>query len=146
MDTSKIDLALYTHSLPIQIRFADIDRQGHVNNAVILSYFEIGRVEFLNEIIGGDNDWDRRGLVIAHTEIDYVEPVFLQDKIKAYSRVANIGTKSFKIDNLLVKEKSGKNNVACIASFLLVCMDYHKKQTIEIPSDWKERFSKLIRQ
>src|SRR6516225_3882143 len=99
MDTSKINIALYTHSFPIQIRFAYIDRQGHVNNATILSYFEIGRVEFLNEIIGGDNDWDRRGLVIAHTEADYVEPVFLQDKIKTYSRIANIGTKSFKIDN-----------------------------------------------
>jgi acyl-CoA thioester hydrolase len=145
MDTSKINIASYTHSLPIQIRFADIDRQGHVNNATILSYFETGRVEFLNEIIGGDNDWDRRGLVIAHTEADYVEPVFLQDKIKTYSRIASIGTKSFKIDNLLVKEKNGKNIIVCIASFVLVCMDYQKKQTIEIPSDWKERFLKLIR-
>jgi len=145
MDTSKIDIALYTHSLPIQIRFVDIDRQGHVNNATILSYFEIGRVEFLNEIIGGDNDWDRRGLVIAHADVDFVEPVLLQDKIKAYSRVANIGTKSFKIDNLLVKEKSGKNHIVCIASFVLVCMDYYKKQTIEIPADWKEKFMKLTR-
>src|ERR1041385_4299494 len=110
METSKIDLAKYQHSLPIQIRFVDIDRQGHVNNATILSYFELERVEFLNEVVGKDNDWDRRGLVIAHTEIDYLEPILLNDKIRAYSRLAHVGTKSFKVENVLVKERNGKND------------------------------------
>ena len=145
MDTSKIEIAQYTHSLPIQIRFGDIDRQGHVNNAIFLSYFELARVEFLNEIIGADNDWDRRGIVIAHMEVDYVEPVFLQDKIKVYTRIAAVGTKSFKIDNLLVKVKGGSENIACVGSFVLVCLNYLEQKTTEIPSDWKEKFLKLLR-
>lgn len=145
MDTAKTDIALYTHSLPVQLRFSDIDRQGHVNNATYLSYFELARVEFLNEIIGADNDWDRRGLVIAHSEVDYLEPVFLQDKITVYSRLASVGTKSFKIDNLLVKEKSGRETVACVGSFVIVCMNYLEQKTTEIPVDWKEKFFKVLR-
>ena len=31
------------HTLPIQIRFNDVDQMGHVNNAVIMEYFDIGK-------------------------------------------------------------------------------------------------------
>lgn len=145
MKISDIDLSRFTHTLPIQIRFVDIDRQGHVNNATILSYFETERVEFLNEVIGTGNDWERRGLVIARSEIDYLQPVFIQDKIRAYSRIAHVGTKSFKIENVLVKTQDGKDSILCVASFVIVCMNYHEKQTMEIPPDWKEKFLKLVR-
>ena len=36
----------------IQIRFADIDAMGHVNNAVYLSYFEFTRVHYFSELLG----------------------------------------------------------------------------------------------
>ena len=144
MNTSDINLSQFTHALPIQIRYVDIDRQGHVNNATILSYFEMARVEFLNEVVGTGNDWDRRGLVIAHSEIDYLQPVLIQDKIIAYSRISHIGTKSFKIENVLVKTYDGKDSILCTASFVLVCMNYLEKQTIKIPPDWKEKFLKLV--
>lgn len=144
MKNLDIDLKQYHHSLPIQIRFVDIDRQGHVNNATILSYFETERVEFLNEVVGTGNDWERRGLVIARSEIDYLQPVMMHDKIRAYSRLAHVGTKSFKIENVLVKAEDGKKSVLCKASFVLVCMNYHEKATIEIPTVWKEKFLKLV--
>jgi acyl-CoA thioester hydrolase len=144
MKPQKVDLSQFSHSLPIQIRFVDIDRQGHVNNATILSYFETERVHFLDGIIGTENDWERRGLVIAHSEIDYLQPVFIRDKIRAYSRIADVGTKSFKIENALVKTGEGKETILCIASFVLVCMNYHTQQTIEIPTDWKKKFLELL--
>ena len=33
----------------IQVRFADIDVLGHVNNAIYLSYFEMTSVHYFNE-------------------------------------------------------------------------------------------------
>jgi acyl-CoA thioester hydrolase len=146
MKTFDINLSQFTHSLPIQIRFVDIDKQGHVNNATILSYFELERVVFLDEVIGAENDWDRRGLVIARTEIDYLQPVLIRDKITAYSRLAHVGTKSFKIENVLVKTENGKDSILSVASFVIVCMNYHEQKTIEIPPDWKEKFLKLVKQ
>ena len=38
------DFPLYTFD---KIRYADTDRQGHVNNAVFATFLETGRVEFL---------------------------------------------------------------------------------------------------
>ena len=40
----------YKHFIPIQIRFSDVDRLNHVNNACYLNYFELGRVKYFNEV------------------------------------------------------------------------------------------------
>lgn len=36
----------------IQVRFADLDVMGHVNNSVYLSYFEMARVHYFGELLG----------------------------------------------------------------------------------------------
>ena len=138
-DFSKIKIEDYKHSTPIQIRFVDIDKMGHVNNATILSYFEIARTNFFDDIIGQQDNWFERGLIIAHTEIDYLQPVYLRDEVKAFVRIAKTGIKSFDIEHLLVKMIDGKPIICAIANSILVCMDYTKKQTIEIPIEWKEK-------
>jgi acyl-CoA thioester hydrolase len=138
-DFSKINPANYKHSTPIQIRFVDIDKMGHVNNATILSYFEIARTNFFDDVIGQQDNWFERGLIIAHTNIDYLQPVYLRDEVKALVRIAKTGTKSFDVEHLLVKMVNGKPIICAIANSILVCMDYTKKQTIEIPAEWKEK-------
>lgn len=102
-DFSLINIVDYKHSTAIQIRFVDIDKMGHVNNATILSYFEIARTNFFDDIIGQQDNWFERGLIIAHTDIDYYNPVYLRDDVKAYVRITKTGTKSFDVEHLLVK-------------------------------------------
>jgi acyl-CoA thioester hydrolase len=36
----------------IQVRLTDIDILGHVNNAIYLSYFEMTRIHYFNELVG----------------------------------------------------------------------------------------------
>ena len=141
-DFSLIKLKDYKHNTPIQIRFVDIDKMGHVNNATILSYFEIARTNFFDDIIGTQEDWFGRGLIIAHTDIDYLEPVYLRDNIKAYVRIAKTGGKSFDVEHLLIKT-TDRETICAIATTVLVCMDYHQKQTIAIPLEWKEKLEKF---
>ncbi len=140
-DFALIRIADYKHSTPIQIRFVDIDKMGHVNNATILSYFEIARTNFFDDVIGRQDNWFERGLIIAHTDIDYYNPVYLRDVVKAYVRIAKTGTKSFDVEHLLVKTVNKEDIICAIATSVLVCMDYTKKQTIEIPAEWKERLT-----
>ena len=141
-DFSLINIADYKHNTAIQIRFVDIDKMGHVNNATILSYFEIARTNFFDDIIGAQEDWFGRGLIIAHTDIDYLQPVYLRDPLTAYVRIAKIGNKSFDVEHLLVK-KTDKDIICSVATSVLVCMDYNKKQTIEIPAEWKDKLKKI---
>jgi acyl-CoA thioester hydrolase len=36
--------------VPVEVRYRDLDTQGHVNNATFFTYFEQGRVAFLAEL------------------------------------------------------------------------------------------------
>jgi len=45
--SEKPKLADYPRHAHDKLRYADTDRQGHVNNAVFATFFETGRVEFL---------------------------------------------------------------------------------------------------
>jgi len=47
----------------IPIRFADIDAFGHVNNAIYLTYFEIARSAYWEEVIKWD--WEKVDLAIS---------------------------------------------------------------------------------
>lgn len=145
-DLSHIDLKKFHHATPIQIRFVDIDKLGHVNNATILSYLETARVAYLNEIIGRENDWFGCGLILAHSEIDYLRPVYENDKIVAHTRTMQIGQKSFTVENVLICHEDGKEIICAYATGVLVCMNYHEKLTVEIPEEWKKKlqaFDKL---
>gem|GEM_PF-7071886 len=57
---------------PIQLRFSDTDRLGHVNNAVFATYAELGRLAFLREL--GMTD---QGLILARLAIDFLRQVRL---------------------------------------------------------------------
>ena len=72
------------------IRYADLDRQGHVNNAIYSTYFETGRVAVI---------WDKdEGLqvpgcttVLARAEIDYLKELRWPGTVEIATRVAEIG-------------------------------------------------------
>ena len=140
-DFSHIKLSNYRYSTDVQVRFIDIDKMGHVNNATVLTYFEIGRLAYFDEVIGKSNDWFGRGLILAHTEVDYFIPIFVHDQIKVYSRVVSVGNKSFEIENLLVKIKDGKEIFTAYAKSTIVTMNYTEQKTISIPDSWKEKLN-----
>lgn len=127
----------YKHVIPIQIRFSDVDRLDHVNNACYLSFFELGRVHYFNQVLNRHVDWNSRGFVLARTEIDHLQPIFLNDEVYCCTRVEKIGNKSLLVLNIILK-KTGKGWLECArGSGVLVATDYLSKQSIEVPAEWR---------
>src|SRR3954462_11762476 len=93
----------YKHIIPIQVRFSDVDRLNHVNNACYLNYFELGRVRYFNEVLGDSIDWKDEGFILARTEVDHIEPLFLNDAVYCFTRIAAVGTKSITVHNTIAK-------------------------------------------
>ena len=126
----------------IQVRFADIDAMGHVNNAVFLHYFEQGRIQFFKEVIDSEWDWNKYGLIVARNEIDYLKPVLLEDEIYITGKLGAFGNKSFQMHMHLFKQTT-KGEESCVKGLVtLVCFDYELKQTIPIPEAWKKAAGK----
>ncbi|MCC6599769.1 MAG: acyl-CoA thioesterase [Crocinitomicaceae bacterium] len=120
-----------------EIRFADIDAMGHINNAVYFSYFEQARIHFFSHLLNTEWNWEKRGVLVAHNEIDYLQPVFLHDSIFIVIQCTHLGTKSFTL-SYEVKKKSRKEDELCArGSSVLVCFNHETKQTVPVPEEWK---------
>ena len=126
----------FKHCLKIQIRYKDVDKQGHVNNANHLSYFENARIDYFKQIFKTPIDWNKNGLIIAHIELDYKQPVFLEDEVNCYTKVTRIGTKSFELTSLLTKISGSAETICAEGKTVIVCLNYGTNKTAEIPTEW----------
>ena len=61
----------YHHTMPIQFRFTDADRFGHVNNSVYLQYYDTAKVDYF-EKVGADIFHRDHAMVIAHIEFNFL--------------------------------------------------------------------------
>ncbi len=77
-----------------KIRYADTDRQGHVNNAVFSTFFETERVEIL---YGDRLDPDTLDIsfVIASLQIDFIAEVNWPSTVDIGTGITQIGRSSF---------------------------------------------------
>lgn len=130
---------VFSHTIPVQIRFSDVDKVGHVNNAAYLSYVELGRMHFFKDVLERSVDWDKRGFVLARNEIDYLVPVYLADEVTCKTRLKNIGTKSITLETMLVKQTPAGPVTCARCLAVLVATDYSIMKSIEVPAEWKQR-------
>ncbi len=126
----------YKHTTTIQIRFKDVDKLGHVNNANHLTYFETARIAYFNDVFRQQINWQQISLILAKSEITYKHPIVLEDNLTCYSKINKIGTKSFEMEYLLVSNNATGNALCAFGKCTLVCYNYIAKQTINIPNEW----------
>ncbi len=125
----------------IQIRFSDVDMMGHVNNAVYLNYFETARMHFLTKELGSKWDWVRKGIVLRKNEIEYLEPVMLNDIIDIEVKPETIGNTSF----TLVYTLRVGDKVKCKGESRLVCYDYEERTTHQVYDEFKKAFDRYLK-
>ncbi len=121
----------FKYRIKIPVRFADIDAFGHVNNAIYLTYFEIARSSYWDEII--EWNWDEAGIIIRRSMVDYLKPIILSDEIYAYVRTSRIGNSSFDLEYILVKLIDGKEEICTSGETMCVTYDYKSHKPIPIP-------------
>ena len=127
----------FKYKTTIEMRFADLDLLGHVNNAVYFTYMEIGRTKYCEHAIKWN--WHKTGVIIGHASIDYIQPIFLGDKISMYIRTSRIGRTSFDLEYLIVKKINDKEIICSKGKTVCVAFDYTTKQPTQIPNNEREK-------
>jgi acyl-CoA thioester hydrolase len=91
---------LRTHD---KLRYADTDRQGHVNNAVFATLLETGRVELL---YAADGPLHAVGcsFVIASLQLDFLGEIGWPGRVDIGTRVASIGKSSVTLEQGLFQD------------------------------------------
>jgi len=125
--------------LTIQVRFSDCDMMGHINNAVYLNYFEQARMHYFEQLVGRNWDWRQHGIILKINEIEYFEPVFLNEIPQVIVKLKHIGNKSFTLAyELFVGDK-----LKTKGSSVIVCFDFAKNQTMEMITEMRDALMKL---
>ena len=131
----------FKHRTPIQIRFKDLDALGHVNNANHLTYFELARMKYSDDVLG-KIDWSKNGFILASIHLEYKRPILLNDEVTVLSRTSKTGTKSFDMEHVIIRiEKDGSETILATGGNVLVCIEYQTMKTISLPEEWRASVS-----
>ena len=123
---------------PIEVRYGDLDPQGHVNNAKHLTYFEQARISYLVELglFTKDQSFMEIGVILADVHITYLAPIYFGEHIKVGVQPVKLGTKSMTWAQNIMDVKTGKELAR--GEVILVTYDYEAEKTINIPHEWRE--------
>ena len=125
------------HATPVQIRFNDIDIAGHVNNAVYFEYYDVARVAYFNTVLANLVQWKKEGFVLAHMEMDYMTPAFLDDELTIYTKITKVGEKSITMFQE-IRKTNNENELVSSCQSVLVSFDYQNHLSILLPSTWRQ--------
>jgi len=126
---------------PIEIRYGDLDPQGHVNNAKYLTYFEQARIFYLIQLglFSRDQSFMEIGVIVADVHIKYHAPTRYDDQIKIGVRTSKIGNKSMIVEQCVMNINTGE--IVTVGIVILVTFDYREHKTISVPSEWREKIT-----
>jgi acyl-CoA thioester hydrolase len=128
---------------PIEVRYGDLDPQGHLNNAKYLTYFEQARVAYWIDMgfFSKDQSFMELGVILADVHITYLEPVYFGQKVKVGVHVIRLGNKSMTWEQNVVDVESGKELAR--GKVVVVAYDYKQEKTIPIPHEWREKITEF---
>ncbi len=131
-------------STPIQIRFSDCDMLQHVNNAIYLQYFEIARINFFKSELP-DWDWKEKGIILLKNTIEYKVPLLFNDDCSIEVETKHTGSKSFTLTYKVLVKKDGNVIIKTIGESVLVCYNFLKKETINLPTKLEQALIKHMK-
>ncbi len=123
---------------PIEVRYGDLDPQGHVNNAKHLTYFEQARVAYMIELglFTRDQSFMKIGVIVADIHLTYLDPIYFGQNIKVGVHAAKLGNKSMMWEQNIIDVDTGKE--LSKGEVIIVTYDYQDGKTISIPQEWRE--------
>lgn len=123
---------VFRHSLPIQIRFSDVDRFGHVNNNAYFAYYDLGKQEYMQTVLGADVFDAEVVPVVANINVDFFLPVRYGDAVSVETAVTRLGRKSFTLEQQAVR--SDTHEVLCRCRTVMVCVHKADGSSTPIPA------------
>ena len=127
------------HKTPIQLRFNDVDVMGHVNNAVIMEFFDLGKSEFFTAAGLPPEEGDFNVMVV-HFEVDFLSQIRAHDHVHVLTGIERFGNKS-----LTVKQQVVNSDTKVVCAECHTVMAGYSRSThasAVIPDTIKEQISR----
>jgi acyl-CoA thioester hydrolase len=122
---------------PIEVRYGDIDPQGHVNNVAYFAYMEQARAKYLERLgLWGGTDFLDLGIILAEASCRFLAPLRYGQSVEVGVSVIHLGKKSFEMAYTLRAEAS--HEAAAQGKTVQVAFDYRTGESVAIPAAWRQ--------
>lgn len=122
-----------------KLRYADTDRQGHVNNAVFSTFLETGRVEFLYHaqipILSGGNSF-----VIASLRLNFLREINWPGQVDIGTGILKVGNSSITFFQQIFQNEA----CAATAETVIVQVDDESGRSKPLSEEAKQTLGKWI--
>ena len=132
----------------LEIRFTDVDIQGHVNHTAIVEWIAHTRVQLIDEKV---NQYDHTiwknnikdegpelDHVLVNLDVNFRKEVFYPGTIEVTGRVLNVGNKSVTTEFFVYSGNEVVAEAQCINVFFRIS----DKKSVDIPDKLKEMMMK----
>lgn len=130
----------FHHHQPVQLRFLDIDRFGHVNNSIYFQLMDLAKMNYFTAL-GGRLDGKSDSIVVANVNCSFYSPAYITENIEVLTGVESIGEKSLCLEQRVVNADNG--NVKCVCHTVMVGFDPSTAQATPISDEWRRKISEF---
>ncbi|MBN1537565.1 MAG: acyl-CoA thioesterase [Anaerolineales bacterium] len=122
---------------PIEVRYGDLDPQGHLNNAKYLTYMEQARLQYTRHLgLWNSGSFLDVGVIMADVQLTFRAPVEFGTPVRVGVRIAQLGNKSLHVEQVIENARDGQ--VYANGRVVLVAFDYRSQQSVPIPEKWRK--------
>lgn len=124
----------FYHKLPLQMRFNDIDMVGHLNNAVYIQFFDLGKVDYFQTVMSNGVNWHHIPVVVVNINCNYYAPTFLDEPIEVVTSVYGISQRSLKMEQRIINSVTGE--IKCVALTVMAGFDPATNSGVPLDTEW----------
>lgn len=126
-------LMAYKQTVPVEVRFGDLDAYGHVNNAKFITYLEVARTKLFME---GFSALMAAGInfLVARIECEYKKPLMLRPSVLVDVQAEKVGNTSFEFSYAV---HDGNGEVYATARTVMVTFDSKAGRPVKVPETMK---------
>ena len=138
-------MSTYRFFHPVEVRYGDLDPQGHLNNAKYFTYIEQARIAYWRQLgLWNGGSFLDIGIILAEARMAFKTPVRWGQPICVGVCVNRLGNKSL---DVICKIEDAETKIEhASGSTVQVAYDYYASKTIPIPDEWRKiiaNFEKL---
>lgn len=122
---------------PIQKRFSDADMFHHINNAVQQTYFDLGKIEFLHNVLSLDEAFDRVSLITVAVANNFYRQIRQENDIEVSTTVRKVGNKSVTLFQQIVDCADGEPMSDSLTT--MVAFDTKAQTSVPVSAEWRDK-------
>lgn len=134
----------YPHLLPIQTRWNDMDKYGHVNNMIYYGYFDTVVTDYLVRNAALDTSDSPAIALVVESHCEYHAALSFPDVIECGLRIGKLGNSSIRYE--IGVFGADQPEVAAEGYFVHVFVDRDSRRPCAIPALIKSALTPLVKQ